>query len=33
MDVVDALPLSPVGEVLERTLREPYRAGQERAVP
>jgi acyl-CoA synthetase (AMP-forming)/AMP-acid ligase II len=32
MDVVDALPLSPAGKVLKRTLREPYWAGQERAV-
>jgi acyl-CoA synthetase (AMP-forming)/AMP-acid ligase II len=32
MDVVDALPLSPVGKVLKRALREPYWAGQERAV-
>jgi acyl-CoA synthetase (AMP-forming)/AMP-acid ligase II len=32
MDVVDALPLSPVGKVLKRELRKPYWAGQERAV-
>jgi acyl-CoA synthetase (AMP-forming)/AMP-acid ligase II len=32
MDVVDALPLSPVGKVLKRALREPYWAGQQRAV-
>ena len=32
MDVVDALPLSPVGKVLKRQLREPCWAGQERAV-
>jgi acyl-CoA synthetase (AMP-forming)/AMP-acid ligase II len=32
MDVVDALPLSPAGKVLKRALREPYWAGQERAV-
>ncbi|SFP89698.1 Acyl-CoA synthetase (AMP-forming)/AMP-acid ligase II [Geodermatophilus dictyosporus] len=32
MDVVDALPLSPVGKVLKRTLREPYWAGQDRGV-
>ncbi|MBM7808291.1 acyl-CoA synthetase (AMP-forming)/AMP-acid ligase II [Geodermatophilus bullaregiensis] len=32
MDVVDALPLSPVGKVLKRELRAPYWAGQERGV-
>ena len=32
MDVVDALPLSPVGKVLKRELRKPCWAGQERAV-
>jgi acyl-CoA synthetase (AMP-forming)/AMP-acid ligase II len=32
MDVVDALPFSAVGKVLKRTLREPYWAGQERAI-
>jgi acyl-CoA synthetase (AMP-forming)/AMP-acid ligase II len=32
MDVVDALPVSAAGKVLKRALREPYWAGQERAV-
>ncbi len=32
LDVVDALPLSPVGKVLKRELRRPYWDGQERAV-
>ncbi|MGY1701411.1 acyl-CoA synthetase [Geodermatophilus sp. SYSU D00766] len=32
MELVDALPLSAAGKVLKRTLREPYWAGQERAV-
>jgi acyl-CoA synthetase (AMP-forming)/AMP-acid ligase II len=32
MEVVDALPLSPIGKVLKRELRTPYWAGQERAV-
>ncbi|SDC78556.1 Acyl-CoA synthetase (AMP-forming)/AMP-acid ligase II [Geodermatophilus telluris] len=32
VDVVDALPVSAAGKVLKRTLREPYWAGQERAV-
>nr|WP_232806797.1 hypothetical protein [Geodermatophilus chilensis] len=31
-DVVDALPLSPVGKVLKRELRKPSWAGQKRAV-
>jgi acyl-CoA synthetase (AMP-forming)/AMP-acid ligase II len=32
MEVVDGLPLSAAGKVLKRELREPYWAGQERAV-
>ena len=32
MDVVDALPLFPVGEVLERALRGPYWPRQKRPL-
>lgn len=32
VDFIAALPRSPVGKVLKKTLREPYRAGRERKI-
>jgi acyl-CoA synthetase (AMP-forming)/AMP-acid ligase II len=32
VEFVAALPMTGAGKVLERTLREPYRKGQERRV-
>ena len=32
VDFIAALPRSPVGKVLKKTLREPYWAGRERKI-
>jgi acyl-CoA synthetase (AMP-forming)/AMP-acid ligase II len=32
VDFIQALPRSPVGKVLKKTLREPYWAGRERKI-